>query len=101
VAAALFLQTLLRPITAGSDVAIAASTLATVAAFQPLRRWVQGAIDRRFYRSRYDAGRTLDSFSSRLRDEVDLDALRTDMLDVVRETVRPVHASVWLREVGG
>jgi hypothetical protein len=100
VAAALFLQTLLRPITAGSDLAIAVSTLATVAAFQPLRRWVQGAIDRRFYRSRYDAARTLDSFSSRLRDEVDVDALRSELLEVIGETVRPTHASVWLRRSG-
>ena len=98
VAAALFLQTLLRPITAGSDLAIAASTLATVAAFQPLRRWVQRAIDRRFYRHRYDAARTLDQFASRLRDEVDLDHLRAGILDVVDDTVRPTHAGVWLRE---
>jgi hypothetical protein len=100
VGAALFLQTLLRPLTAGSDVAIAASTLATVAAFQPLRRWVQGAVDRRFYRHRYDAARTLDAFSSRLKDEVDLDALRGEILDVVGTTVRPSHATVWLREAG-
>jgi hypothetical protein len=100
VAAALFLQTLLRPITAGSDVAIAASTLATVAAFQPLRRWVQAAIDQRFYRHRYDAARTLDAFAARLRDEVDLDAVRGDLLVAIDSTVRPTHAAVWLREAG-
>ena len=97
VLAALFLQTLLRPLTGGSDVAIAASTLATVAVFQPLRRLVQRAIDRRFYRSRYDAARTLDAFASRLRDEVDLEALRGELLAVIGETVRPSHARVWLR----
>ena len=99
VSAVLLLQTLLRPLTAGSDLAIAASTLATVAAFQPLRRRVQGAIDRRFYRARYDASRTLDRFATQLRDEVDLDALRSELIDVVGETVRPTHAGVWLREV--
>lgn len=98
VAAALFLQTLLRPLTAGSDVAIAASTLATVAAFQPLRIRVQRAVDRRFYRSRYDAARTLDLFAGRLRHEVNVDQLRGDLLEVIGDTVRPAHASVWLRE---
>ena len=97
VTAALFLQTLLRPFTAGSDLAVAVSTLATVAAFQPLRRYVQGAIDRIFYRSRYDAARTLDEFTTRLRDEVDLDMVRGDLLTAIDDTVRPKHANVWLR----
>ena len=91
------LQALLRPFTTGSEIAVAASTLLTVALFQPLRRRVQDAVDRRFYRSKYDAGRTLDDFSVRLRDQVALDAVRADLLDVVHQTVRPAHAGVWLR----
>lgn len=98
IGAVLILQALLRPLTGGSDMAIAGSTLATVAAFQPLRRRIQAAVDRRFYRSRYDAGRTLDAFTSRLRSEVDIDSVRGDLLRVVGDTVRPAHASVWLRD---
>jgi hypothetical protein len=96
----LLLQAPLRPLTGGNEIAVAASTMLTLGAFQPLRRRVQEAVDRRFYRSRYDAARTLDSFTSRLRDEVDLDALRSDLLDVVASTVRPAHAGLWLREEG-
>jgi hypothetical protein len=92
------LQALLRPFTAGSEVAVAGSTLASVALFQPLRARIQGLVDRRFYRARYDATHTLDAFSLRLRDEVDLDAVRGGLIDAVHHTVQPTHASVWLRD---
>jgi len=92
------LQALLRPFTSGSDVAVAVSTLVSFALFQPLRSRVQDAVDRRFYRSRYDAARTLDAFSIRLRDEIDLDTVRGELLDAVGATLSPTHAGVWLRE---
>jgi hypothetical protein len=91
------LQSLLRPFTSGSEIAVAGSTLASVALFQPIRRRIQHGVDRRFYRSRYDAERTVDEFSVRLRDEVELDAVRAELIDAVGTTLSPAHASVWLR----
>lgn len=97
----LALQALLGDVTQGETLAVAISTLAAFAAFQPVRRRVQVAVDRRFDRARYDQQQTVESFGGRIRDEVDLATLRFDLVATTDDAVRPVAAAVWLRPSAG
>jgi hypothetical protein len=91
-------QALLAPFTSGNGIAVAVSTLSVIALFQPVRRRIQSAVDRRFYRAKYSAEHTLDAFSSRLRDQVDLREVERDLVAIAHETMQPTHASLWLRK---
>src|SRR5262249_27575755 len=96
------IESVVRSVTGGSStLAVTLSTLAVALAFQPLRRPIQAAVDRRFYRARYDAAHTLGAFSARMRGEIDLETLTGDVVSVVRDALHPSHATVWLRPSEG
>jgi hypothetical protein len=93
------IQAVVRSVSGQSGtLAVTVSTLIVAAAFQPLRGRIQRAVDHRFYRGRYDAARTLESFSGRLREQVEIEMVSGEVLDVVRQTLQPAHVSLWLRE---
>jgi hypothetical protein len=96
-AAVVILQQILRPFVQGSELAIIGSTLAVPGLFSPARRSIQNVVDRRFYRRKYDAQRTLEDFSAKLRQEVDLDRLAAELVAIAHTAVQPAHASLWLR----
>jgi hypothetical protein len=93
----LSLTSLMATVAGGETIAVAGSTLAASALFQPVRRWVQRQVDRRFDRSRYDADLTVQSFAARLRDDLDLSAVRAEIVGTASSAVRPTTAGIWLR----